>query len=140
MLRNLGICVIMPAEFKCYNRCSRVLWDPLQNPLNIFEEASLQLCSVCIHPMINPLICIFKYFGFLICFLFGASLAFEQEMHEYLTFAARLFYLIAMSYEDLSSINIQTRQHYSSKVSKLFNLFLNKLNQTSGEQLKLQTF
>ena len=45
-----------------------------------------------------------------------------------------------MSYEDLSSINIQTKQHYSWKVSKLFNLFHNKFNQTSGEQLKLQNF
>ena len=27
MLRILGICVIMPAEFKCYSHCSRVLWD-----------------------------------------------------------------------------------------------------------------
>ena len=71
--------------------------------------------------MINPLICIFKYFGFLICFLFGASLAFEQEMHEYLTVAARLFYLIAMSYEDLSSINIQT---YSIIPEKFLNFLI----------------
>ena len=31
MLRNLGICVNMPAEFKCYSHCSRVLWTTNQN-------------------------------------------------------------------------------------------------------------
>ena len=64
MLRNLGICVNMPVEFKCYNRCSRVLCDLIAYRVCLFVETD---------PIAHP--------GIKIVII--AFLMFKLEMHQH---------------------------------------------------------
>ena len=48
-MRNLGICVNMPAEFKCYSRCSRVLC-PVFMEKSQFQIFKLKEFDFCVSP------------------------------------------------------------------------------------------
>ena len=49
MLRNLGICVNMPAEFKCYSRCSRVLCAAINDTMLITLTIIIDVIDICLY-------------------------------------------------------------------------------------------